>query len=119
MNVYNHYKFEVVNEFNHGQNNKASLKIKRIIVLGNKCYFRLSEHFRDEHSLEKLNSDYIRYLYIFSCFRIENRRSYRELHKRYPDVDAPKLIKLMQLRWLSHVIRMDKDKPVRMFFEVI
>ena len=53
VNVDNRHNFEVVDEFIYlgsavNKNNDVSLEIKRRIVLANRCYFALSNHFRDK-----------------------------------------------------------------------
>ena len=40
-----------------------------------------------------------------------------ELYELFDDIDIVKRIKIQRLRWLGHVVRMDKQAPAKRVFE--
>ena len=54
------------------------------------------------------------------CVNGEYRRGMNhELYKLYDDVELVMHVKIEQLRWLGHVIRMDDQTPAKRFFKTL
>ena len=53
-----------------------------------------------------------------NCVNAEYRRRInQELYKFYNDVELPRHVKILWLRWLGHLVRMDEQAPTRRVFE--
>ena len=71
-----------------------------------------------EQALGVFERKILRKIYEAFCDRGEWRIEWnQELYDIYDDIDVVKRIKILRLRWLGHVARMDSSNPVRKVFE--